>query len=374
LAQNLIAEVHAQVEQLGPELAEIDLLLQQTRTEAERHEERRGQLAERLAALERDPLAAGQSLPEVRSQLLVLTRRTAQMEGQIQVLEGKQKTLLRFRDFLEQLIPKLPAPEGAAGSSAGSPAQSRVLLAAQEEMRRDIARQMHDGPAQSIANIALQAQILQRLIERDPAQAQAELDRLGSMVQHALDETKRFIFAVRPMVLDDLGLVPTLRRATLDSSRRSSVPIKFESVGQDRRLGEELESSLFRILQDALAAFIATQPLEVAIRLDWTEEEVRAVIRSLAEPGGVPESAMQPPSLDDPDLPPMLAGVMRDKEEYEAAKSAERVRARALPVDLWNELRARAAAVGIEVALREDGRRLEATVNTGATPATPSAS
>ena len=79
-------------------------------------------------------------------------------------------------------------------------------------MRREIARQMHDGPAQSLTNIVLQAQIVERLVGKDPARASQEVHQLVAMVQQTLDATKTFIFDVRPMVLDDLGLVPTLRR------------------------------------------------------------------------------------------------------------------------------------------------------------------
>ena len=72
---------------------------------------------------------------------------------------------------------------------------------------------MHDGPAQSLTNIVLQAQIVERLVGKDPALAQGEVRQLVAMVQQTLEATKTFIFDVRPMVLDDLGLVPTLRRA-----------------------------------------------------------------------------------------------------------------------------------------------------------------
>jgi len=71
------------------------------------------------------------------------------------------------------------------------------------------------------------------------------------MVQATLDATKGFIFDVRPMVLDDLGLVPTLRRATRDRGRRAHVPVEFESVGADRRLPVDIESAVFRILDEA---------------------------------------------------------------------------------------------------------------------------
>ena len=81
-------------------------------------------------------------------------------------------------------------------------------MSAQEDLRRDIARAMHDGPAQSLTNIVLQAAIVERLIDRDPDSAKGELRLLVAMVQQTLDATKNFIFDVRPMVLDDLGVVP----------------------------------------------------------------------------------------------------------------------------------------------------------------------
>src|SRR5204863_1481617 len=85
------------------------------------------------------------------------------------------------------------------------PAVSRLVLTAQEDLRREIARQMHDGPAQSLTNIVLQAQIVERLMAGDPDRARNEVKLLIGMVQQTLEATKSFIFDVRPMVLDDLG-------------------------------------------------------------------------------------------------------------------------------------------------------------------------
>ena len=140
-----------------------------------------------------------------------------------------------------------------AGGEPMPPAVARLLMGAQEDLRREIARAMHDGPAQSLTNIVLQAQIVERLIGKDPEASAVEVQHLVAMVQQTLDATKTFIFDVRPMVLDDLGLVPTLRRATRERSRRAGIPVEFESMGQDQRLPMDLESGLFRILDEALA-------------------------------------------------------------------------------------------------------------------------
>src|SRR5437667_5028660 len=145
---------------------------------------------------------------------------------------------------------------------------SRIVLNAQEDLRREIARAMHDGPAQSLTNITLQAQIVDRLLGRDPEDARSELRLLVQMVQQTLEATKTFIFDVRPMVLDDLGLVPTLRKSTRDRGQRAGVKVEFESVGVDRRLPMELESGLFRIIDEALAAHLAAKPETLVLRMD----------------------------------------------------------------------------------------------------------
>ena len=147
---------------------------------------------------------------------------------------------------------------------------------------------MHDGPAQSLTNIVLQAQIVERLVTTDPAKAGDEVRQLVAMVQQTLEATKSFIFDVRPMVLDDLGLVPTLRRAARERGRRAGVPVEFDSMGQDRRLPMDLESGLFRILDEAMAAYLGVRAERVSVRLDWSDQvEARvSASRNAAEAQG----------------------------------------------------------------------------------------
>ena len=141
-------------------------------------------------------------------------------------------------------------------------------------MRRGIARAMHDGPAQSLTNIILQAQIVQRLMNSDTTRAAQEVDQLVAMVEQTLEATKSFIFDVRPMVLDDLGLVPTLRRAARDRGRRSKVPIDFDSVGADRRLPDDVESALFRCTDEAITGYLEAACPHIVMRMDWTDHDV----------------------------------------------------------------------------------------------------
>jgi len=252
--------------QLESELNEVELLVEQARTEAARHETRRVAAVEKLSTATAAAASAGGSLEptvaaDLNTQLVLMTKRAALMESQVDVLEGKQRALTRFRDSLNAYaaaLNELPADavvsgvagpttkggrKGASAAAAAAdpigslpPAVSRLLLGAQEDMRREIARAMHDGPAQSLTNIVLQAQIVERLVAKDPARASTEVSQLVAMVQQTLDATKTFIFDVRPMVLDDLGLVPTLRRAARErmECRCRSRPRRREmQVGQE---------------------------------------------------------------------------------------------------------------------------------------------
>jgi two-component system sensor histidine kinase DegS len=354
-------------ETMQHELAEIELLVQQARTEAGRHEAKRASVAERLVAAR----AAGAGDPvaqlDLAEQLVTLTKRAVLMDAQVEVLEGKAKVLGRHRDMVAELAASLTAlttgPSIELGRAPGvsvSPAFSRIVLGAQEDLRRDIARAMHDGPAQSLTNIVLQAQIVERLMTGEPERAQEGLQQLVSMVQTTLDATKTFIFEVRPMVLDDLGLVPTLRRAARERGQRASVPVELESLGLDRRLSMEIESGLFRMVDEALAGFLSNSPERVSIRLDWGDQlDVR--VRAERTPAHVPEAAAEPvraPSRrrgkgKEQDLPPALAAMIEDRRADRAAAvdAAHRAAIVALPAASWREIQDRASTLGIKAEL-----------------------
>jgi two-component system, NarL family, sensor histidine kinase DegS len=363
-----VARLEQDRQSLERELDEIEMLLSQARVEADRHEARRRAAEERFDEMMR-PYSIQSGLREAHQQLMVQAQRAALMAAQIEVLEGKQKVLRRYAEGMRRQIEVLAsAGAGESAGDGGERAPSREVLAAQEDLRRAIARQMHDGPAQSIANIALQAQVAQRLLARDAQAANRELDALRQLVQHALEATKAFIFEVRPMVLDDLGLLPTLRRSARERAQRSGVPVQLESHGSDRRLDREIESHLFRIVDDAVAGFVARAPEQVTIRLDWTPERLVLIVRTF--PPAVPAAADPPPAEARPSrggrdaVPEALAGMIAQQAAETAERAAGRYRAYGLSDGLWRELEARAATVGIRLGRDEDALRLEALVDT----------
>jgi len=359
-----------ELEGLARELAEIEMLVGQARTEAGRHEQKRALAAERLAGLGAG--AAPAELAEANAQLVTLTRRAAVMEAQLDVLAGKQKALERYREGLARVREAVAAQEAAAGTTgvvvgappdpAGAgitPAVRRVILTAQEDLRRDIARAMHDGPAQSLTNIVLLALIVERLLDRDPAAARAEVRELTAMVQRTLEATKAFIFDVRPMVLDDLGPVPTLRRVARDRSRRAGVPVEFDSLGSDRRLPMELESAIFRVADEAVAGLVGGHPEKVVLTLDWGDE-LEVAVRAIHPASS--EVAEEEPRAD---MPAALREMVDDRRAQAAAHGSVAV----LTPTIRREIDERAAAAGGRVEFAGDGRAVTARFPLPAAPA-----
>jgi two-component system, NarL family, sensor histidine kinase DegS len=365
--------IMADVAGIDRELSEIELLIDQVAVEAERNESRRARTEERVGVLVRDARATPAELNETHESLLNLTRRAMTFENQREVLEGKLKVLRRFSarlalvaDALGPLagLPLAPAPSGPpaagqAGPGGVRPADGILQMRTQEELRRSIVRQLHDGPAQSLANIALHAEIVQRLVGRDNARAQQELVSMRDMVQHALDATKGFIFEVRPMVLDDLGLAPTLRRAAADRGQRAGIPVEFDSHGHERRLPPDLESGLFRCVDEAIAGYLAVTPQAVMVRLDWSETELTASVASVwprpTDSRSASGSSQPAPAASDAP-PPALAAMI---EESRSRESLSRSAARAIAPERVAGIGERARALGVRLVVREEGRALD---------------
>ncbi len=372
IAEQLLQDAAA----LDREITEIDMLVAQARTEAGHHGTRRSVASDKLTKLAET--ASTQDVMDLATQVVTLTRRSALMDAQLEILEGKRRSIARLQETIRAAAEQVrsaslkpghdasgrdaalsaddkPLESSADAIDAGTaPAVvSMLVLSAQEDLRREIARAMHDGPAQSLTNIVLQAEIVERLVGRDPASATGELRQLVAMVQQTLEATKTFIFDVRPMVLDDLGLVPTLRRSARDRGRRAGVTVDFESIGVDRRLPVDVESALFRITDEALAGFLGRKPDRMSLGMDWGDS-LAITLHAERTPSPVPESDIPP---EGEALPPAIAEMVAERraqhvEALEAARSAAIVR---LPAKLAREMEQRAATLGIELSIDENG-------------------
>ncbi|MDQ0269104.1 sensor histidine kinase [Cytobacillus purgationiresistens] len=156
------------------------------------------------------------------------------------------------------------------------------IIEAQEEERKRLSREIHDGPAQMMANVMMRSDLIERVYkERGTEDAITEIKNLKKMVRSALYEVRRIIYDLRPMALDDLGLVPTLKKylqTTEEYHKRTK--IEFNNIGKEVRLPSQYEVALFRLIQEAVQNAIKhAESSEIMVKLEINRMRVAVVIK-----------------------------------------------------------------------------------------------
>lgn len=127
------------------------------------------------------------------------------------------------------------------------------IIEAQEEERKRISREIHDGPAQMLANILLRADLVERTFrERSGEEALVEMKNMRLMVRDSLQEVRRIIYDLRPMALDDLGLIPTIRKYLANVEDYHQINISLSEQGIEGRFDSKYEVALFRLIQESI--------------------------------------------------------------------------------------------------------------------------
>lgn len=159
---------------------------------------------------------------------------------------------------------------------------STRIIMAQEEERKRISREIHDGPAQMMAHVLMRSDIVERTYrDKGIDQALEELKALKVNVRNALSEVRRIIYDLRPMALDDLGIVPTLKKylSTVEEYNKG-VHIHFQTIGQDCRLPTDTEVSVFRLVQESVNNAIKhANATDIWVKLEWRKESINFIVK-----------------------------------------------------------------------------------------------
>lgn len=127
-----------------------------------------------------------------------------------------------------------------------------AMVSAREEERRRLSREIHDGPAQVLTNAIYAIQIVEQVARRSPQQVGEELSRVRDLLKDGVTEVRRFMFDLRPTMLQDQGLGPTFRRYIEDYGRFFGKTVNLD-IGPDLPpLTPDQDLTVFRIMQEAL--------------------------------------------------------------------------------------------------------------------------
>lgn len=154
------------------------------------------------------------------------------------------------------------------------------IIHAQEEERRRVAREIHDGPAQTMANVVLRSEVCEQLLDKDIGAAKIELKELRELVRSCLQDVRRIIFDLRPMALDDLGLLPALTRYVENIKERHDLLVDINYRGTVKRFDSTIEVALYRIVQESVQNVLKhAKATKLEICLDFGVNNIIAVVK-----------------------------------------------------------------------------------------------
>lgn len=245
----------SELEETQRSLREVTLMIEQSQGELSKITQRNTSITAHLQQVQKQG-----SVDEIKmayDAALDAQQRLFVMRGQLEKLQNDRGHLEKYKSALEKI-----AAAPAEGVSAAKPTPTGALrnrmtsiemvVNAQEAERQRLSRQMHDGPAQALSNFILQTEIAMRLMDADPVQAKEELNNLKGSAMSTFQKVRNYIFELRPMMLDDLGLVPTLRKYVDAFKEQSGLDVSVTVSGTERRFESYLEVMIFRAVQELL--------------------------------------------------------------------------------------------------------------------------
>jgi two-component system sensor histidine kinase DegS len=249
-------EIAAEYEQSERTLKEVSLMLGQSQTELTRLTQRNANITAHLQQVQAqfdtmprgDIKAAYTAALDIQQRLLVMRGQLDKLQNDEESLKKHISVLSKVREFLSKGI----KPTGTGHSPGVNSATLEMAINAQEAERQRLSRQMHDGPAQALSNFIVQTEIVSRLLDIDQGRAKEEMVNLKTAAMSTFKEVRTFIFELRPMMLDDLGLFPTIKRYVDSFKEQTGCEISLNIKGSERRLQSFLEVMLFRALQELI--------------------------------------------------------------------------------------------------------------------------
>ena len=165
-----------------------------------------------------------QNLIRERNQLEIRLKKNYEIVEQAESLMSKMKSVM---DFLVSDLVDL----GKTISNLEDKTQIGMkIIKAQEEERRRIARDIHDGPAQNIASLVIKTEIVEKLLKRGNIHIEDELKDIKTQLRAVLKEIRGIMYDLRPISLDEVGLIPTIERMAADMSYEKNIAIEIKKI------------------------------------------------------------------------------------------------------------------------------------------------
>ena len=288
-------EIASELDQSERALKEITMMLEQSQVDLKKLTQRNTaitahlqQIQAQIDTLPRADIRMAYDSALDAQQRLLLTR------GQLEKLQSDQTYLQRYISLLKRNQKMLEGKKPTIiATNNGSKNSLELMINAQESERQRLSRQMHDGPAQALSNFILQTEIAMRLFDINQVQAKEELTNLKMAAMNTFQKVRNFIFELRPMMLDDLGLIPTIRRYTDTFKEQTGIETTLVISGAERRLEPFLEVMVFRALQELMGNVVKhAQANRIKVQFTLDDNSIKVSVDDNGK-GFTPETATE---------------------------------------------------------------------------------
>ncbi|OGO11008.1 MAG: hypothetical protein A2Y53_00760 [Chloroflexi bacterium RBG_16_47_49] len=279
--EKLKQDCKSELEHAQMELKEIIMLIEQSQLENSRIQQRNASVSARLQQIQAQLETISKSdIRTAYDAALDAQQRLFVMRGKIDKLQSDHTHIEHYIGVLERVNQAFETGEfGTNGSKNDQSALAKtveMIIQAQEAERGRLARQMHDGPAQALSNFILQTEIAMRLFDLDQVKAKEELAGVKMTASSTFQKVRDFIFDLRPMMLDDLGLSPTITRYVETFKEQSGIEVRLISTGMEQRFESYKEVMVFRAIQELLGNIARhSQATQVIIQMDTSPTGLR---------------------------------------------------------------------------------------------------
>jgi signal transduction histidine kinase len=251
-----------------------------------------------LRATQYAPLAL---IPALILALVALWFGVRQIEQPLQSLESKASDLTwgrfesieqpvggiaeirRLQTELIHLAQKVKTAQQSLHSYIGA------ITSGQEEERRRLARELHDSTLQAL--IALNQRVQLAKLTPSDKPTEERLADIQTLLEQTMTDLRRFTRALRPIYLEDLGLVAALETLTREVSQSAGTPVEFRKSGPEHRLAPEVELALYRLAQEALSnATHHSHAAQIVLSIAFSPEKISLVVSDDGRGFAVPDN------------------------------------------------------------------------------------
>jgi two-component system sensor histidine kinase DegS len=277
-----------ELDQTKAAIKEINTTVEQSKSEFNRLTQKKATVTAQLQMIQtNDEQISRKDIRESFSNAMDAQQRLMVMRAQLDKLEEQINGLEKYKSLLEIVLQNSVSSgllqSGKKDFSSGL-STLEMLINAQEAERQRLSRQMHDGPAQALSNFIVQTEISDRMFDIDPVKAKEELNKLKNSALSTFQKVRSFIAELRPMILDDLGLVPALRRYISNLREQTGIEISENITGAEQKLLPYVEIFVFRAIQELVGNSVKhnmdnASKVKIEVDLAIDASTVRVVIK-----------------------------------------------------------------------------------------------